>query len=75
MKCIDYKIKSEKGSITLFVLLAMLFFTAILLTAYIRTSNAAKTQEEDIVRIKETYEQDLNNIEEIYNQIQRNQTI
>ena len=58
--------KNEKGSITLFVLLAMLFFTAVLLTAYIKSSNTAITQEEDILRIKESYEQGLNNIDEVY---------
>ena len=73
MKYSNYKGKNEKGSITLFVLLAMLFFTAILLTAYVKISNTAITQEEDIVRIKEIYEQDINNTQEIYNQIQRNQ--
>ena len=69
MKNNYYKIKSEKGSITLFVLLAMLFFSAILLTAYIKMSNTSISQEEDISRIKEIYEKDIDNIEEVYDRV------
>ncbi len=60
-------IKNERGSLTLFVAISMLFFMTFLLTLYISTTNQQKTQLEVTARIKETYEQDLNNIEDVYN--------
>ncbi len=60
-------IKNERGSLTLFVAISMLFFMTFLLTLYISTTNQQKTQLEITARIKETYEQDLDNIEEVYN--------
>lgn len=60
-------IKNEKGSLALFVTIAMLFFMAFLLVIFISTTNQQKTQLAVTARIKETYEQDLDNVEEIYN--------
>lgn len=60
-------IKNERGSLALFVTIAMLFFMAFLLALFLSTTNEQKTQLAVTARIKETYEQDLDNIEEIYN--------
>lgn len=60
-------IKSEKGSLALFVTIAMLFFMAFLLALFLSTANEQKTQLAVTARIKETYEQDLDNVNEIYN--------
>lgn len=60
-------IKSEKGSLALFVTIAMLFFMAFLLALFLSTTNEQKTQLAVTARIKETYEQDLDNVNEIYN--------
>lgn len=59
--------KNEKGSLALFVTIAMLFFMAFLLALFLSTTNEQKTQLAVTARIKEIYEKDVNNIEEIYN--------
>ena len=60
-------LKSEKGSITLFVLFSMIFFIMFLTTAYIASTNAERSQQESIARTKEIYEKDYENRQEIYN--------
>lgn len=60
-------IKNEKGSLALFVTIAMLFFMAFLLALFLSTTNEQKTQLAVTARIKEIYEKDVNNIDEIYN--------
>ena len=52
--------KSQKGAITLVVLVAMLFLTAFLMSMYIGIANKAKTSAETTKQIQEKY----NNIEE-----------
>lgn len=59
-------IKNEKGSLALFVTIAMLFFMAFLLALFFSTANEQKTQLAVTARIKEIYEKDVNNIDEIY---------
>lgn len=62
------KIKNnEKGSLTLFVTLAMLFFMIFLVALYVSTTNEQRAQLAITARIKEIYEKDLDNVEEIYN--------
>ena len=61
--------KSQKGSISLFVLLSMLFFSIILVGIYVSNSNKVITQKETSDRIKEIYEKDLDNIDGIYESI------
>lgn len=62
------KINNEKGSLALFVTIAMLFFMMFLLVLYISTTNEQKTQLAITTRIKETYEEKLSNesLENIY---------
>lgn len=55
--------KSEKGAITLIVLVAMLFLTIILMSLYIRIANKAQTSAENTKQIEEKY----NNIGEADN--------
>ena len=45
----------EKGSITLYTLLACLFLTFLLSTIYIRMLNKLQIPEEEINKIQETY--------------------
>ncbi len=45
----------EKGSITLYTLLACLFLTFLLSTIYIRMLNKLQVQEEEINQIQENY--------------------
>ena len=51
--------KSERGSITLFVLIAMLFFIGVSLSAYISAMNKLQGQNEELAQIKQSYEQEL----------------
>ena len=57
-------LKSQKGSVTLFVLIAVLFFSVILLGMYNSNMNKLQTQDKDIVRIKQSYEVDANKVYE-----------
>ncbi len=59
-------LKQEKGSITLFVLIAMLFFTIYLIGMYILSTNSESSQIEEMAKIKEIYEEGVNNIEDVY---------
>lgn len=60
------KIKEEKGSITLFVLIAMLFFVMFLVGRYMLTANSESSQIAESTRIKEIYEKNVNNIDDVY---------
>lgn len=51
--------KSEKGSITLFVLIAMIFFLTIAFTAYASASSKLQGQNSELERIQASYGQDL----------------
>lgn len=58
----------ETGAITLFVLLAMLFFLIVVLSVFMNSSNKIISQTSEIDKIKEEYEQSVNNIDQIYNE-------
>lgn len=60
-------LKEEKGSITLFVLIAMLFFVMYIVGLYMLSANSEGSQIAEVARIKEIYEQDVNNIDDVYN--------
>lgn len=59
-------LKQEKGSITLFVLISMLFFVMFLVGMYMLSATAESGVIEEQARIKEIYEQGVNNIDEVY---------
>ena len=60
------KWKDQKGSITLFVLISMLFFVLFLTGMFMISSNQEKTGLEETGRIKEIYEKDVNRIDDVY---------
>ena len=60
-------LKNEKGSITLFVLLAILFFVIIVFGLFISSSNKNVIQSSELDKIKEEYQESINNINQIYN--------
>ena len=62
---------NEKGSITLFTLIAMMFFLTIAFTAYASAMAKLQAQNEDLERIKASYEQDLTEegLRELYNKL------
>jgi uncharacterized protein YpmB len=60
------KIKEEKGSITLFVLVSMLFFVIILSGIYMLSSSNEQAEIGETTRIKEIYEKDIDKIDDVY---------
>ena len=58
----------ETGAITLFVLLAMLFFLIVIFSMFMSSSNKYLSQTSEIDKIKEEYDQSVNNIDQIYNE-------
>ena len=56
-------VNKEKGSITLYVLISMLFFVVVLVSMYTSVQNRMQMQEKEINKIQETYtKQDINDI-------------
>ncbi len=60
------KIKSEKGSITVFVIVAFIFCMTILVNIYWSSTNYQITVLQAQQRIKDIYGKDVNNVEQIY---------
>ena len=60
------KLKQEKGSVTLFVLVAMMLFCIILLLAYMNIYNRNTEQMNNLRKIQSEYSQSQKSIDEIY---------
>lgn len=60
--------KRENGAITLFVLLAMLFFIIVIFSVFMTSSNKNTSQISEIDKIKEEYQDSVDNIDQIYNE-------
>lgn len=65
----------EKASISLFVLIACLFFVFILAGAYINSLNKLQTQEQSISQIQDNYKRNIANAGEYVNEITGNVTM
>ena len=61
------KRKSEKGSITIFVLVALLFYIGFLLLLYTSNINKIQTISEKLGSVKEIYEKNVDKVGEVYN--------
>lgn len=61
------KFKSQKGSVALFVLIALLFYMGFLLLLYANNLNKIQSISEKIEFIKSIYEKNVNNIDDVYN--------
>lgn len=59
------KIKEEKGSITVFVLVSIMFFIIVLVGLYVNSSYKMQKQEKEIEKIQKNYEKE--NIDDLYN--------
>ena len=57
-------IKSQKGSVTLFVLIAVLFFSIILFGVYKSNMNDLRDQESSISEIRKSYNKNANEVYE-----------
>ena len=64
------KIKEQKGSVTLFVLVALLFFVLVLAGMYMIGSAKQQTGISETLRIKEIYEKKVGFVDEVYEQIE-----
>ena len=62
------KIKSEKGSITVFVIVAFIFCMTILVNLYWTSTNYQITVLQAQQRIQKIYGDDVDNVDEIYRQ-------
>lgn len=62
----NMNLKNEKGSIALFVLIALLFYIGFLLLMYANNLNKVQAITEKIGLTKEIYEKNMNNINEVY---------
>ena len=62
----DDKVKGEKGAITLFVLVAILFFLIILIGLFASSSNIRTSQVKELEKIQENYKIEPNEIDRIY---------
>ncbi len=59
-------LKNEKGSITLFVVAAILFFLIVVFSMFMTSSNKSRIQISEIDKIKEEYAKSVENIDQIY---------
>lgn len=59
-------LKSEKASISLYVLVSMLFFLIIILGLYFQVSSKTQIQNNQIEKIRKEYEKDIENMDTIY---------
>ena len=69
------KEKQEKGAITLFVLLACLFFAFILTGVYLSNLNRLQVQEQEVQQIHDNYAKNIDRAEEIYQELAKTATI
>ncbi len=62
---IKSKIKEQKGSITIFVLISMIFFTIVVMALYVNSTYKVQAQQKEIEKIQKTYQkEDINQIYE-----------
>lgn len=64
------RLKQEKGSITLFVVVSMLFFVLFLAGIYMIATSKEQTGISETKRIKEIYEKDINRIDDVYQTVE-----
>jgi len=63
------KFKSEKGSITVFVIIAFILYMTILMNLYWTSTNYQVTVLQAEQRIKEVYGADVENVDRIYQKL------
>ena len=59
-----HEIKQEKGSITLYVLISMIFFIVVILGIYLNSNSKTQKQNKEIQKIQKEYEKE--NINDVY---------
>ena len=63
------KIKEEKAAVTMLVVVTVLTFVAVLLSAYLTSTTLRKSQLKSDMKIQEIYGRDVNNVDEIYEEL------
>ena len=59
------KIREQKGSITLYVLISMLFFVIVLMSLYVNSSYKVQKQQREIEKVQDNYnKEDINDLYE-----------
>lgn len=61
--------ESQRGAITLYILIVCLFFTFVLVSIYIRNVNRMQSQEEEVRQIERNYKQQLEYADEIFEEL------
>ena len=67
--------KSEKGSISVFVIIAFIFCMTILVNIYLSSTNYQVTVLQAQQRIQEIYGEDVNNIDQIHDSLDTEEVI
>ena len=60
------RIREQKGSITLYVLISMLFFIIVLMGLFVNSNYKMQQQERSVKKIQKSYEK--SNIDDLYNE-------
>ncbi len=68
------KIKEQRGSVTLFVLVSMLFFVLLLAGVYMIGTAKEQTEISETLRIKEIYEKKVSFVDDVYEEIEEEPT-
>lgn len=63
-----YKLSSEKGSVTVYVLAAMMLICIVFIVIYLNVSNRNINQAKDVEKIRQEYDNSAN-IDEEYNKV------
>ena len=61
--------KGENGSITMFVIVIMVFFILALTGMFLAIKNKENSMEKDLEQIQQSYGQNTNNITEVYQEL------
>ena len=69
------KLSNQKGSITLFVLLAMLFFLVVVVNMFMKSSNSNQAQISEYDKLKQEYDESIENIDSIYTETEKKDKI
>ena len=67
--------KSENGAVTLFVLIAILFFLIVIFGMYVRSSSKNQVQISEMEKVQKEYQKDVDNIDQIYGEVKNKSQI
>ena len=68
-------LKSENGAVTLFVLIAILFFLIVIFGMYVRSSSKNQVQISEMEKVQKEYQKDVDNIDQIYDEVKNKSQI